>query len=143
MTDKQIDDFARIRQTMEKVINENEYMQMLKIELLELKEGYAKARMSYQDMVLNPYGMIHGGALYSLADITAGTAACTNGHYVTTVSGSMNFMRPAVHTKYVYCTATEIRCGSHLLVYDIKIQDDNDVILQNGSYTFFNTEQPV
>lgn len=118
-------------------------MQFLGIELLKLKEGYSLARMKYKKELTNPYGMLHGGSLYSLADIVAGMAACMGGHYVTTVSGNMNFLLPADRTEYVYCEATKLRMGKHLAVFDVKLKDDKENILDSGEFTFFVTEHSL
>lgn len=128
---------------MRKVVKENPYMQFLGVELLELREGYSLARMKYKKELLNPYGMMHGGSLYSLADIVAGTAACMSGHYVTTVSGNMNFLLPADRTEYVYCEAIRLRMGKHLAVFDVKLKDDDKNILDSGEFTFFVTDHSL
>ena len=55
------------------MVQDNEYMKMLGIELLEVDEGYANGRIYIEDKLLNPNKTVHGGCLYSLADIIAGT----------------------------------------------------------------------
>ena len=128
---------------MRQVVAENPYMQFLGVELLEIREDYGLARMKYKKELANPYGMFHGGSLYSLADIVAGTVGCMCGYYVTTVSGNMNFLLPAENTEYVYCEAMRLRLGKHLAVFDVRIKDDNGQILDSGEFTFFVTEQKV
>ncbi|MGN1179985.1 MAG: PaaI family thioesterase [Suilimivivens sp.] len=125
------------------MIAENAYMQFLGIEFPEIRQGYALARMRYRKELTNPYGMLHGGSLYSLADIAAGTAACMCGHYVTTVTGNLNFMLPAEGTEYIYCEAVQLRLGKHLAVFEVKIRDDEDRLLDSGEFTFFVTEHEV
>ena len=122
-----------------KIIEENEYIRFLGIEMQVLNEGYGKGRMPYHAKLTNPYGMLHGGSLYSLADIVSGTVACMSGQYATTVSGNMNFMLPAINTEYIYCEATEIRQGEHLTVLEVKITTEEGILLDNGSFTFFKT----
>lgn len=128
---------------MKEVLKRNEYVQILGIEILELEKGYCLGRMKKSRQILNPYETMHGGSLYSLADIVAGTAACTYGHYVTTVNGSMNFLLPAKDTEYIQCEAKAVRQGKHLAVYDVVLSDDAGKELENGSFTFFVTEQQV
>lgn len=130
-------------QSVHKTAEENIYMRFLGIEFQELKQEYARARMKYKKELLNPYGMLHGGSLYSMADIVAGTAACMCGHYVTTVSGTLNFLLPADDTDYVYCEAKQLRQGKHLSVYDVKITNDRQQLLDSGEFTFFVTEHKV
>lgn len=132
-----------IEQIMRKMVSENAYMRFLGIEILDLKQEYALARMKYKKELTNPYGMLHGGSLYSLADIVAGTAACMSGHYVTTVTGNLNFMLPAEGTEYIYCEAIRLRMGKHLAVFGVKLKDDRDRLLDSGEFTFYVTGQEV
>lgn len=138
------EDILRQReQIMHKVIEENFYMRFLGVELLKLQEGYGLARMKNKKELQNPYGMLHGGSLYSLADIVAGTAACMGGSYVTTVSGTMNFLMPADKTEYIYCEAKQLRMGRHLAVFEVKLKDDRENVLDSGEFTFFVTEHKL
>ena len=137
------DTWPQKEQIMRKVVAENKYMRFLGIEILELKEGYGLGRMKYKQELLNPYGMFHGGSLYSMADIVAGTVGCMSGNYVTTVSGTLNFLLPATDTEYVYCEAVQLRMGKHLAVFEVKIKNDEGMILDSGEFTFFVTEQVV
>ena len=132
-----------LEEKMRKTIQDNPYMQFLGVEFLELKEDYGRARIKQKAELDNPYGMFHGGSLYSLADNVAGPVGCMCGHYVTTVSGNMNFLLPAENTEYVYCEAQRLRLGKHLAVFEIKIKNDNGQLLDSGEFTFFVTEAEV
>lgn len=133
----------QMEQSIHKIVTENSYVQFLGIEFQELREGYGKARMRYKKELVNPYGIMHGGSLYSMADIVAGATACMHGYFVTTVSGTLNFLLPAEDTKYVYCEARELRQGKHLAVYDVRITDDDEKLLDSGEFNFFVTEHKV
>lgn len=131
------------QEIMLNMMKKNEYMQFLGIEMQELRKGYGLGKIPFRKGLENPYGMLHGGSLYSLADIVAGATACMNGYFVTTVNGNMNFMLPAVNTEYVYCEAKEVRQGEHLAVYDICLTADDGRILDNGSFTFYVAELKI
>ena len=45
----------------------------------------------------NPYGMVHGGALYTLADDAAGTAAHGDGRHYVTQHGDLHFLDNRAH----------------------------------------------
>ena len=128
------------REKLEKLVEQNEYMKYLGMELLELDLGYAKARIPYSHKLLNPYGYLHGGVLYSLADILAGLAACTYGGDSVTIDGSMNYARPAMNTKYITCEAHEVRQGKHVAVYRVELFNDERLLLDTGTFSFFMME---
>ena len=128
----------RLNTYLYQMVQDNEYMRMLGIELLEADDGYANGRIRIEDKLLNPNKTVHGGCLYSLADIIAGIAASSYGNNVCTVSGNMNYVNPAYDTEYVYCEATKVRQGSHLGVYDVRLTNDKNGVIETGSFTYYN-----
>jgi acyl-CoA thioesterase len=125
------------------MVKRNKYMQMINLELTEADEGYARGRIRVDDTLLNPNRTVHGGCLYSAADIIAGIAASAYGNKVCTVSGSMNYVNPACNTEYVYCEATEVRQGNHLGVYDVRMTNDMNGVIETGSFTYYNLNERV
>ncbi|WP_455034633.1 PaaI family thioesterase, partial [Lachnoanaerobaculum gingivalis] len=63
----------------------NNFANLLDIKLSEISEGYAKAEMDVKTELLNPIGSLHGGCLYTIADIAGGAAASSYGVHVTTI----------------------------------------------------------
>lgn len=132
-----------IRQKLERFITENEYIQNLGLHFSLIEEGHAIAQIPYRHDLCNPYGSLHGGVLYSLADIVSGVAACTYGHYATTTQGNMNYLLPAFLTEYVQCEARVARQGKHIAVYQVEIRDDKQQVLQTGSFQFYLMEKKL
>ena len=113
------------------------------IEWVELEKGYGKTRLKLKEEVFNPYGFMHGGALLTIADVTAGSTACMNGYFVTTVNSSMNFLAEGKNTEYIYCEARELRHGRHLAVYDVRITDDAGNLLDSAEFSYFISDKEV
>jgi len=44
------------------------FWELLGIEVVEMHEGYAELVMPFHEKLTQPYGIVHGGALFSLAD---------------------------------------------------------------------------
>ena len=128
-------------ENIRKILDESEFIKMLGIEISELDDDHARGRMPFKSLYLNPYGSMHGGCLYSLADTVAGTLANSTGGNVMTVEGNLSFLEAAWNTQYVYCLARLRRCGSHLINVDVDITDDNGKLLDCGNFTFFRIEE--
>lgn len=92
--------------------------------MTEISEGYAKAEIEIGPQHINPIGSVHGGVLFTIADITAGAAATSRGRYMTTMSSNMNFLRPAINCKKLYGETREIKLGKQVCVYQVTITDD-------------------
>lgn len=57
---------------------ENDYFsQWMSVEVLEVKEGYSKIKMTIRKEMVNGFGIVHGGIPFSLAD-SAFAFACNN-----------------------------------------------------------------
>ncbi len=132
-----------IREKMMAELYSNEYNSFIGFEILELSATYSKARIKTDARLYNTYGSIHGGALLSFVDAMAGATGSMNGYYVTTVSANLNFLLPAVNTEYIYCECMKLKTGKHILVFDIRVTDDNGNLLDSGEFSFFASKVPV
>ena len=128
-----------ILQAATELLNKSPFIQFMNVELIELTENYAKGRMPFNKEYHNPYGTMHGGCLYSLADTIAGTVANMSGKLVTTVEGSLRFLEPAYNSEYIYCEATLIRTGKTLVTVNAEIKNDDGKLLDCGYFTYFKT----
>lgn len=127
----------------------NEYLskdhgfnELLHFQIDEAKKGYVEGHFDLSGELLNIHGGVHGGALYSVADLAGGLAVLTNDCDCTTVSGTFNYMRPAMNTDYVKVTATELRHGGHIAVSEVRLFDDKDKLLDEGTFNYFILEIP-
>src|SRR3970040_2180396 len=50
------------------------FWELLGIEVVEIDDGYAKLVMPFHEKLTQPYGIVHGGAVFSLADSAVGFA---------------------------------------------------------------------
>ena len=123
---------------MNQIVQKNPFAAYIGMELVEVEEGYAFGRISFEKQHENIYGGMHGGCAYSLADTVSGIAAATYGEYVTTVNASMNYLLPVENTEYVNCKARVIRHGHKVSVIRAEISDDSGKVLIDGSFTFYN-----
>lgn len=132
-----------IKEKLLETASNNTYMNMLGIEFIDIKPGYAKSKMKVTPSLYNPYNSVHGGCLYSMADVTAGFAACTYGNYASTISGNMNYLRPAMNTEYIYCVGQVVRHGKKMSVYNVELFNDDGDLLENGTFTFYTLNTKV
>lgn len=92
-------------------------------ELLEIKEGYGRARMLITPEHLNGGGVCQGGAIFTLADLAF--AAAVNSHGVLTFSTSSNITYfKSVSQGYLYAEAREI-VNHHRMPYaEVRVTDE-------------------
>jgi len=93
-------------------------------ELLEISEGYARARMTVEERHLNGGDVCQGGAIFTLADLAF--AAAVNSHLVLTVSTSSNisFFRSVPLGATIYAEARELVDHARLPYAEVRITDE-------------------
>lgn len=107
----------------------------LTIDLIET--GCVKATLNMTERILNPFGTVHGGCLFTVADSIAGTAAMTHGRYVTTISGHIHYLSPAVGKGQMKIVAEEVRAGKTILTYDVAFLDESDHVVCKATMEYF------
>lgn len=107
-----------------------------KIELLEIEPGHCLYSIDATEKMLNHYGAVHGGALYTLCDIASGMAAYAYGVKNVTLSGNINYVRPAGATKlFVECNA--LHKGKTTVVQDVTVKDEEDKLFCTARMTMY------
>lgn len=108
------------------------------VKLIELKEGYAKTIMPVHSDSLNPHGTVHGGCMFTLADIAGGLAASSRGGIIVTVDSNLHYLNAGLNTKGMTAEARELKAGKRILTYEVTVRDQDDKILADGIFTYMN-----
>lgn len=84
----------------------------------------------------NPFGMVHGGALYTLADDAAGGAAHSDGRHYVTQHGDLHFLDNRARGTIRAAGRVRHRGRSTVLV-DVEITDEAGALLATGAFSYF------
>lgn len=118
-------------------MDKSDFIKNLDLEFDRFDEECAIGKIPFADKFLNPYGTMHGGLLYALADTVAGALACLSGTMCTTIDGNLHYLAPAAGTPYVYCKATRIRNGAHMVYVRVEIYGEDGRVYDDGSFNYF------
>lgn len=70
--------------------------ELMGIEVTEMKDGHATLIMPFHEKLTQPYGIVHGGALFTLADSAAAVAIASvvnpRENRLLTIEMKMNFL---------------------------------------------------
>ncbi len=101
--------------------------------------GWAKSSLKIRKEMVNPVGSVHGGILFSMADITAGMAVLANEIKVVTLDSNIQYLSPAMMSKttYLHAEATTIKAGKTIHVINVDITDDSMTLIARAQLTFF------
>jgi len=110
------------------------FSQWLGIEVLDVKEGYSKIRMTVRKEMVNGFGIVHGGIAFSLAD-SAFAFACNNRNVLSVaLDTSINFIKPVNVDDVLTAEAHELHNGKSTGLYQIRItnQRSHEVAVFKG-----------
>lgn len=110
------------------------FSQWLGIEVLDVKEGYSKIKMTVRKEMVNGFGIVHGGIAFSLAD-SAFAFACNNRNVLSVaLDTSINFIKPVHVDDILTAEAKELHNGRSTGLYQVSItnQKDHEVALFKG-----------
>jgi acyl-CoA thioesterase len=115
---------------------ENDFFsQWMGVEVLEVKEGYSKIRMTIRKEMVNGFGIVHGGIPFSLAD-SAFAFACNNRNNLSVaLDVTITFTKAVNVGDQLTAEAKEIHNGRSTGVYLIFVlnQKNEQVALFKGT----------
>mgnify|MGYP001571981926 FL=1 len=119
------------------------FSQWLGIEVLEVKEGYSKIKMTVRKEMINGFGIVHGGIAFALSD-SAFAFACNNRNVLSVaLDTAINFLKP-VHTGDVLTAeAKELHNGRSTGLYHITITNQHDHVVAFFKGTCFRTNKKL
>lgn len=107
------------------------------IDLSVLEKDRAECRLTLRPESTNPMGMLHGGALYTMADSTAGSAAHSDGRIYVTQNSSMNYLSNIKEGTAV-AVGTVVHRGKTTCLVNVDITAEaTGKLMATGSFTFF------
>ncbi len=102
------------------------FSQWLGIEVLEVKEGQSKIKMTVRQEMINGFGIVHGGIAFSLAD-SAFAFACNNRNILSVaLDTSINFIKPVQVDDVLIAEAKEMHNGKSTGLYHINITNQKN-----------------
>ena len=120
------------------------FAQALKMELIELEDGYSVVRMvNDPDKMNNIYNRAHGGALFGLIDEAFETAAQTEGTIAVALNVNITYVaspRPGV---VLEAEARQISQTKKTAVYEIKVRDQDDSLIAICQALAYRTGKPI
>lgn len=98
------------------------------IKLVEVKPGYAKAKMEITDKHLNAANIVQGGVIFTLADFAFEAASNSYGKVSLGINANISYFQPP-KGKILIAEAKEISASKKIASYNVDIWgEDNELI---------------
>ena len=117
-------------QQVRELLSQDRYAAHTGVELVEVSEGHAVARLELRDIHFNGFEVVMGGAIFTLADFAFAAACNSHGIPAVALGVNMAFMKGG-RGKVLTAEATEISKTKRTGHYQMVVTDDEgDVVAQ-------------
>ena len=112
------------------------------IELLDAGPGWAKVQMPVADHHLNAADVVHGGALFTLADLAFAVASNSHGRLALSINVTISYLK-AARGPLITAEAKEVSCNSKLATYTMELRDAAGDLVALAQGTVFRKDTPL
>ncbi len=119
-------DEKKYLEKVRELTNRSPYYRLLKMEVLEIRKGKSVIQMPFRKTLTHPYGIVHGGAIASLADSAVAMALIglvKPSDRITTIEFKINFFTSISQGKLT-AQAKIIYKGSKTAVGDVEVNNE-------------------
>lgn len=108
------------------------------------ENGRALFRLKVKPDLFNPYGVLHGGAIYTLVDYSMGSATTSllkEGQLCATIEVKINYLSPTTNG-VLTAQSDVVRMGRSVAFVESRVTDDGGRLVATASGSFFITGTP-
>lgn len=113
---------------IKKYFENDRFADLAGIEILEIKKGWSRVKMNITEKHLNGVGIVHGGAIFTLADLAFAAAANSHGNVSVGINASISYMK-AGKGKILMAEAQEVSRNPRLSSYTVRVTDEEDDLI--------------
>lgn len=122
--------------TIKPIIDANAFAVHNHIVVDDIRLDYAECHLDVVEESTNPYGAVHGGAYFTLADVCAGMTSRSDGRSYVTQQASAQFVRGCKSGR-ITARSRVVSRGRTVCLIDVEITDEAGALLFRGCFTFF------
>ncbi len=120
-----------------------DFRQKMGIEVMEIAPGYAKTAMDFSPELTNIYGMLHGGAIFSLLDEAFQLACNAHGEVAVALQISIYYLAPPQPGVKLLAEARESSATRKTALYDALVWQEDGKRIARGQALAYRKGQPL
>ncbi|MBW2029129.1 MAG: PaaI family thioesterase [Deltaproteobacteria bacterium] len=105
------------------------YARKLGMRLVALEPGRAVVEMQMNDGMKNIFGMIHGGAIFSLIDEAFQASCNSHGRVAVALNVSVTYHRAPKGEGKLVAESREVHCSNRTGTYEIRVTDEDENLI--------------
>lgn len=113
------------------------FFKFLEATVIETSYGYAKVKIPTKPDYANTYGIVHGGILAALVDMTAGVALRTLKVRILTVETTTDFFASVPPKEELFAEARLVQQGRKVLHANVDVYDLQNKLVAKGKTIYY------
>jgi acyl-CoA thioesterase len=138
---KKLSDKEVAAKVVSKMLELDEFSRWLGIEVLDIKPGYSKIRMTVRKEMLNGFHICHGGITFSFADSALAFASNNYGRVAVALETSIAFPVPVHKGDILTAVAEEQSRGNSVGIYNVTVTNQSGIKVGIFRGTVYRTKK--
>lgn len=119
----------KILKSLSESIKRESYAKKMGMRLIELKQGYAVIEMESREDMENIFGMMHGGAIFSLMDEAFQLSCNSYGNIALALNVNVTYHKSPDRKSTLRAVSEEVHRSGKTATYRIKVTDEKEDII--------------
>lgn len=119
------------------------YARHLGMEVVEVGEGQAQVAMDFTPQMTNVFGMMHGGAVFSLLDEAFQLACNSQGEMTVALQISIHYLAPAQPGARLIAQVREINSTRKTALYQAEVRQADGMRIATGQALAYRKGRPL
>ena len=133
----------KTQQILEKMLENDAFSRWLGLVVDDITEGGCRLHYTVKPDMLNGFGIIHGGVLFSASDSAFAFACNSHGRLALALDVSITFTKAAKLGEVLTVEAKEVHLGNKTSVYDIVTKNEKGEIVAIFKGTAYRTSKDI
>lgn len=125
------------------MLERDEFSRWLGLEIDEIGSGYCRLHYRVKREMLNGFGHVHGGILFSASDSAFAFAGNSHGIVTVALDVSITFTRPASEGEVLTVEAKELHLGHKTALYQIHTTNAEGTLVAAFKGTAYRTGKAI
>ncbi len=132
-----------MKRAFRKRVREEPYATKLGMRLVEVGEGHAKVEMDVTAEMDNIFGMLHGGAIFSLIDEAFEVSCNSHGTVALALNVNISYLAAPEPGSRLTAQSREINRTRKTGLYDIRVTDDKGRLIATAQALAYRKPDPL
>ena len=119
------------------------YARKLGVRLVELEPGRAVVEMPVHDEMNNIFGIIHGGAIFSLIDEAFQASCNSHGTVAVALNVNVTYHQPPQKKGKLKAESIELHRSKRTATYQIRVTDDEETLIASCLALAYRKGEPL